>query len=362
MPSVTRSFPGTSVIQTRARYFCFVAWQFRAGERLRKSGPELLRWVNQQERRLIDTFLKAGETDGLVGRRAGVSVKILPSRIYWSALERYGILARPTAPDGIALASKLGLAEADELAERYQGTWHPTMPEPPNGFPDTVPGYFRLTSAEAGWLSERVISAAPGTFLAHLIDAQALPDPRLGRPVDDPAAKRANGAIQDLIEQARLFSLAIHGAALLYNLLLCDYYKAAGFNAFEAPTDDVSGTARRLGRRHRRFGRRLRCLGPCRFLGSSTEPQHKDLTAHPLLCRRLAQPRAAAANSPTSSTTTSLRELIKDREQAQKGSQSRFTNTRLLAAWSGASGASRLVFRWPQVRVFVTDLLDPAEA
>ena len=44
-------FPGTSVVLTRARYFLFVPWLFREGERRGYHGPRLSTWVDGQERR-----------------------------------------------------------------------------------------------------------------------------------------------------------------------------------------------------------------------------------------------------------------------------------------------------------------------
>ena len=57
-----------------------------------------------------------------------------------------------------------------------------------------------------------------------------------------------------------------------------------------------------------------------------------------------------------------LRQLIARRERAQKGSQSRLTNDRLLAAWSGQSGTRRLTYRWDQVNRIIRDLHDGLEA
>jgi len=39
-----------------------------------------------------------------------------------------------------------------------------------------------------------------------------------------------------------------------------------------------------------------------------------------------------------------LRQLVANREQSIKRAQSRLTNTKLLATWSGASGTGELVF------------------
>ena len=57
-----------------------------------------------------------------------------------------------------------------------------------------------------------------------------------------------------------------------------------------------------------------------------------------------------------------LRQLIGRRERAQKGSQSRLTNERLLASWSGESGTRRLTYRWSQVNRLVQDLHNGLEA
>src|SRR4051794_21980860 len=76
-------FPGVSVIQTRARYLLFVPWLFQRGVRLGRSGPPLAAWVERHERALVETIRKGGDQEGLIGRLAGVRVKILPSTIYW---------------------------------------------------------------------------------------------------------------------------------------------------------------------------------------------------------------------------------------------------------------------------------------
>jgi len=96
-----RLFPGTSVIQTRARYFLFVPWMFIHHAKSRRTGPDVLRRVQESERRFIEVLKAAGEDRGVIGIRAGVGVKILPSAIYWGGLTRYGILTQPLAADEI---------------------------------------------------------------------------------------------------------------------------------------------------------------------------------------------------------------------------------------------------------------------
>jgi Family of unknown function (DUF6361) len=57
-------FPGTSVIQTRARYFLFIPWIFRDGARRGRSGAQLKAWADRQERRLVESLRDAGQLEG----------------------------------------------------------------------------------------------------------------------------------------------------------------------------------------------------------------------------------------------------------------------------------------------------------
>ena len=80
-------FPGTSTIQTRARYFLIVPWIYREIESRsprRSPGAE----AERRERGLIEKFIAArgdngGDFEGLIGSSAGTEVRQLPSDIYW---------------------------------------------------------------------------------------------------------------------------------------------------------------------------------------------------------------------------------------------------------------------------------------
>ena len=50
------------------------------------------------------------------------------------------------------------------------------------------------------------------------------------------------------------------------------------------------------------------------------------------------------------------RALVKHRERELKKGRSRFTNQRALEQWSGASGSTRMVYRWPFVQTLLNDL------
>ncbi|GIJ06972.1 DUF6361 family protein [Micromonospora andamanensis] len=125
-------FPGTSVLQTRARYLLIVPWCYQEAQRRGLRGERLAAQVDRNERKVIAALLRGDDTEGVIGRRAGVGVRTLPSAIYAAALLRYGI--RTGDDDAPDRRLSPGLSEADELADRSSGAWHATLPVAPASF------------------------------------------------------------------------------------------------------------------------------------------------------------------------------------------------------------------------------------
>ena len=57
-------FPGTSVLQSRARYFLFVPWIYLELERRHVSSAEIAARARRDEVRLINALIEGGEGDG----------------------------------------------------------------------------------------------------------------------------------------------------------------------------------------------------------------------------------------------------------------------------------------------------------
>ena len=352
-------FPGTSVIQTRARYFLFVPWIYREGIRLGYNGQRLKAWADKRERKLIEALRDAGDVEGLIGRLAGPAVKILPSTIYWSGLASYGILARDAAPDQLTVPAAGTGTESGELAMRVAGDWNPTLPPPPSGFPDRVDGGFDLLTEEAVWLAEQITKTAGDTLLAHLLTAASMPDQDSPAAWADSACATASTLIREQLAHARLFSLGMHGAALLYNLLVGQQYEAAGHTRVDQPVADY---------RERLSIWAQECADAAPQLASWDRQRMWDLV---LRANSRVGPATrlfvdtwldavVAGPQPDIAEQSRLRDLVSSREQKQKKAQSRLTNERLLRTWSGASGSARLTFRWPEVRGIVTDIREGA--
>ncbi len=354
-------FPGTSVIQTRARYFLYVPWLYLEGQRRGKSGQELARWAAARERKLIEVLRAAGtasgDIEGLIGRVASERLKILPSSIYWNGMITFGILRHDVAAEQLG-DGRVGLegGESDELAGRDFSTWSPSIPGPPGGFPETVDTAFALRPDEARWLAERICQspATRDSLLARIVSGHVRTVDNSHGPWDDPTGQVNDKSLRIQLEHAKLFSLGMHGASLLYNLLVAERYVDRGYDRVPDAT------------------RRYRELIKEWTAACADERQHFaawDTKAMWNLVRsvnpRIGLPtiefidswlrNVARGQATNAIDDQALRDLVRKRE-LRRGKQSRLQNDKLLANWAGESGAGRLNYRWGTVRRIVRDI------
>lgn len=87
-------FPGTTTVQTRARYFLFVPWIYRRLEDKRISSTEIARRLRAAELELLEAMRDAGVGEGerLIGRQSGAALQRWPSNIYWAGLGKWGMV------------------------------------------------------------------------------------------------------------------------------------------------------------------------------------------------------------------------------------------------------------------------------
>lgn len=355
-------FPGTSTLHTRARYFVLVPWCFQEAERRRLSGAALAMRVAANERRVLGILKQAGFTAGIIGGRVGPAVKTLPSTVYWGALGQYRIRVVDASQSVLAahIVSRPD-HEAEELVDRADGPWCATLPAVPPGFPDALEGGLDLTGQEARWLRERILEGASGTLLEHLVSSGRPPTPGSFAPWADPVAVDAPAELQSLLRHAELFSLSMHGAALLYNLLVAEQYESAGLTRHEGKAesyrqalvewaDDVHRHPKLAGWDRDAMWEHVIAQNP-RVAGNSPMRRFVDHWLDAVCAGRA----ATMTGNPV------LRELVSQRERAVKKAQSRLVNNKLLQTWSGASGSGRLTYRWTQVKRLLTDIHDGLE-
>lgn len=357
-------FPGTSQLHSRARYVLFIPWLCQ----IAASKKDRLGWLDWLERRLITSFLDTDGIDaaGLVGLDAGPAVKQLPSSMYWTALQSWGVHAWPGTIDEtlerMARGGRSGRAggadvgDLDELAERQPSVWHPGVGRPPPGFPEDPAGGFALTPEEAEWLRERWLATTDGSLLAHLVRrAQPLTD-EAWAPWLDSACRTATGPICATLDDAERFGLAVDGARMLYNLLVAERYVERGYTAADADLgayrDRIDGWAAEVHDRASLFdGWEPRDFWAF-VRGRNARVDEFSRRFFDVWFDHLSRQEVDRV-----ADDERLRGLCAERERFLKRGQARLANDKLLAAWRGGS-TGRAVYRWHQVQVLVGDVLD----
>lgn len=344
-------FPGTSTIQTRLRYMLFVPWIYAMVEQYDGPPERLVAEARAREIRLIDALRAGGEDEGIIGRDAGANLQRLASSIYWSGLRSWGIRLFPgaqeayfaTLPSLRRRRHRAGSSEDALAAEDHDLlTWRVGMPPAP---PDVLENVgFRLTSEEAGFLIDRLVDSQPNSLLTHLAKA--------GRHADcefiweHPDLATFPRAARRLVEHAEVFSQVMHGASLLYNLMLSEMRQNEEW--IEDYRDALSNWANEM--------------DPIVVASWSLDDfwqriEHEDhrvrAPARLFVRRWLELIGQGAVQAPD---LTAARELVRTRESRLKGAQSRFTNSSLRDRWGGSSGARRLAFRWTEASSHIGDL------
>ncbi len=88
-------FPGTSTIQTRAKYFLIVPYALKDLELSNETNPNrVLQAFDEIEKECAERLLEGDDTEGVIGSRSlaqGQWVKRTPAEIYWGGSRNYGI-------------------------------------------------------------------------------------------------------------------------------------------------------------------------------------------------------------------------------------------------------------------------------
>ncbi len=350
-------FPGTSTIQTRARYVLFVAWIYRQLEEERVRPADVPRGARQREIALIGALERGGERTSVIGIDARERLQRLPSNIYWQALAAWGIRLfhgsqeqyhRSFASLPVVQHRNRRNDDGEPIEGRVFANWHAGLPPAPNGLLQRVD--FQLSPEEAAYLQERITFRAPSSLLTYLVGAGISTSPT-AFPWEHLHVADFPAAIRTRLGHARNFSELFHGAALLYNLLLAEQ----------------TGQEKRIHDYRTKLG-----IWYAHVMTRASAVQEWDIGDFWSIV--LAQPHTVTMRTrrfvewwiDTVRSTTSLdalisgsatRSAIADRERSLKGAQARLHNRRALELWSGAAGTAPLSYRWPVAQQMVVDIL-----
>lgn len=351
-------FPGTSTIQTRLRYFLFVPWVLGELERRRISSHDAANVSRRLQGRLRDALMAGGDNDGVIGAFAGHQVQRLPTNVYWNGLGIWGIRLYPGSEvayyqslDGFydRQRTNRGSTDGEPGKEAELTNWDPALPAPPTDLSDEMG--FALTEAEADYLVDRIRRRAPDSLLRELIDRQAMVSRKVSFPWDHAAAEDLPPEPAAALTHAHNFSQLIHGAALLYNLILAED------SQWEEGVDDYRSRLTVWWDETVEREASLAQWDPetfWKFLaqsGARITPHTRSFVD--AWRKRFDQ----AGRIESLIDAPDVRQLIIVRERRLKGKRARIGDQRAMETWSGASGTGQLDYRWNRpVASYLNDL------
>lgn len=358
-------FPGTSTIMTRSRYFLLVAWIYQRLERSRTSSAQIAARARKAEIDLVEAIERSDDNEGNIGKVAKTTLKRLPSSVYWQGLSVWGIrtfrgaqsqynrsldryYAQLTRHGGRASERD---AEHDDL---ISPNWHAGLIPPPPDFPTECS--LSLTRREAEYLAERIrlSPASSGSLLAELV-AQRRRSDEVPFAWEHPYYAELPLKLREMLDHAQNFSEVMHGAPLLYNLVLAEQdHRDEGLAKYRQGFTDwahlISERSKVLNKWDReRFWQLVRAVNP-----RITNPTYEFINTWWDL--------ALAGNAAKLCESSNVRSLIRERERRLKKGLARIDNPRAQELWTGDSGTAQLEFRWLISQRLLGDIFDGLEA
>lgn len=355
-----RLFPGTSVLQTRTRYWLFVPWIYLRLEAARTRSADADAVARRLQGELVRALKAGGATEGVIGIDVGDRVMRPPSFVFWAGLARYGILQFPGSTgryhaslDAFYRTAGGRRSEGDEseLIDPGRRNWHAGLPPAPSDL--LLRTTFDLDRTEAEYLRERFITMADRSMLAWALQHPADLTDR-NAPWEHPRVDEAPADLRRVVDEGERFSLLMYGAVLVYNLAMAEL--AASRGDHRADLVDRYRAAYSEWQRDR--------LGP--RLGELRAWDRGGLWSlvDDLLHGRITRTRAFAerwmtavlADPAGTLDDRAVRDLIEGREREMKGQLARLHNPRALERWNGQSGVYQLTYRWSQGRTILEDI------
>ncbi len=371
-------FPGLSTIQTRARYFLFVAWLLRDLERGNVSDDRLVLTLRQREVALINALLATdGEHDGeqhrgLIGRESRDSIKRLPSTIYWSGMRRLGLFqGTGSLPEYLAdlperrkQRRRRGATTEDGDAsdgDTGAASWDPGLPEAEPDFLSETG--FDLSHEEARYLTEKVLNLRTASGQTCLLQwmVQNL-DAATVWSLDEPWSlldgnsrwPALPASLRTELLHSHHFSLCTRVLTAVYCRLLAARRRDLVVEHYdELLVDSLTGLAQ-----HADALRAWHADLPAfwRWISLANPRLQRDRPFIEEWLQTLAM-QGFAIGEPSALTGTTVERWVQARERRLKGALARMGNPPVLQRWNPPEWVGLMDYRWRTTRDIVSDIL-----
>lgn len=218
-------FPGTSTIQTRAKYFFIVPWCMIEAEKNFKNKVDYLKRLNNIETDVIKALIKnePSNTTGIIGKDSIGTLKRKPSEIYWNGLRTYNIMpfniSRNQYISSIKTNKNHDIEEGDDKDSYYLDNdeirWNITKPR--KNWKENLT--LSLTKEESEFLKEKIARYHPNSLYSYIINNKdiSLDDEDI---YDLTFKNTLPEVVRNDLDLALNFGKVIHGAHIRYNIIL----------------------------------------------------------------------------------------------------------------------------------------------
>ena len=218
-------FPGTSTIQTRAKYFFIVPWCMIEAEKNFKNKVDYLKRLNNIETDVIKALIKnePSNTTGIIGKDSIGTLKRKPSEIYWIGLRTYKIMpfniSRNQYISSIKTNKNHDIEEGDDKDSYYLDNdeirWNITKPR--KNWKENLT--LSLTKEESEFLKEKISRYHPNSLYSYIINNKdiSLEDEDI---YDLTFKNTLPEVVRNDLDLALNFGKVIHGAHIRYNIIL----------------------------------------------------------------------------------------------------------------------------------------------
>lgn len=353
-------FPGTSVIQTRARYLLFLPWLLEETVRRGRPGSTARDELRRNEIRLIHSLLRGGDDEGIIGESAKGNLKRMPSSVYWAAMRHYGIRTTGVTIDGFFREARAAVegarrrpqtedegVAAGEMTPGLDAELTVSCPPPEGWLSSTT---LDLAAEEASYLRDRIVTSTRGSLLSWLLVEHRRSD--VAYVWNHPDRAEFPDHLGTLVDHGERFHRAIYGGFLLYNLLLAEKKQA---------TQLVEGYRAQIAAWHEEVAEYRVWEGWQQTeLWATLQANGRSLNHRTVgfVSAWIDQ----ASRSSSIADDPALRELVARREYELKRSRSRLHNPARLDTWGGRAGVNRLEYRWGITKQIMADIFDGLEA
>lgn len=225
-------FPGTSTIQTRAKYFLFVPYIFlklqdeaSKSEKLRNSPERMQAFVEEEEQKLRNHLVTLEDSSGTFGKR-NEKLERYPNEVYWAGLKKWGVFKDEAGRssyyeelgDRIQLFKdweKKNKDDENDYSKRPNNFWNAEVEKLFRDSKVKEINSFELHPKEAAFLRSQINECCNGTLLNSILtneiqigEVETLWDLKVRKVIND--------QFKDILYHSKNFSLLVCGAVRAY--------------------------------------------------------------------------------------------------------------------------------------------------